>query len=42
MEDVLKMDGSDGSQQWRRTKAIELYTLKLLKMVNLMLFKMYC
>lgn len=42
MKDVLKMDGSDGSQQWGHTKAIELYTVKWLKMVNFMLFKIYC
>lgn len=36
MKDVLKMEGSNDSQQWGRTKAIELYTLKLLKMVNFM------
>ena len=42
MKDVLKMEGSNDSQQWGRTKAIELYTLKLLKMLNFMWFKMYC
>lgn len=41
IKDILKMDGNDGSQQWGCTKAIELYTLKLLKMENFMLFKMY-